>query len=140
MQTAADWMTKNPHTIEVDSSLLDAIHFMKEKAIRRLPVLQKGKLVGIVTERMLREYTPSRATTLDAWELNYVLAKTSIKEVMNSKPQTVLPEMNITEAAQLLLDKKLYGVCVTDNAGKLIGILTTGDFLRAMVALAKPQR
>jgi acetoin utilization protein AcuB len=130
--TVGDWMTSNPMTIEDDASVIEAIHVLKEKNIRRLPVMSKGKLVGLVTEKMLFGYMPAKATTLDQWELHYLLSKTPVKAAMNASPHTVRPETPIAEAAKLLHDRKLNGVIVVDPSGKLVGILTTTNALEAL--------
>jgi acetoin utilization protein AcuB len=130
-------MTKNPVTINEDASIIEAIHLMKEKAIRRLPVMAKGHLVGLITERMIKDYTPGKATSLDTWEVHYLLSKTAVKEVMNPHPHTVTPETDLATAAQSILDHKLYGLCVVDAKGKLVGIMSVGDMLKAVVEFAK---
>jgi acetoin utilization protein AcuB len=135
--TVAKWMTKNPITIEQDASIIEAIHRMKEKGIRRLPVMAKGRFIGLITERMIKDYTPGKATSLDTWEVHYLLSKTSVKEVMNDKPITVTPETELAAAAQIILDHKLYGLCVVDAKGDLVGIMSVGDMLRAVVEFAK---
>jgi len=131
--TVADWMTKNPITIEQDASVIEAIHLLKEKAIRRLPVMSKGKLVGLVTEKMLYGYMPAKATSLDQWELHYLLSKTPVKAAMNPKPHTVPPEEPISEVAKLLHDRKLNGVLVVTASGELQGLLTTTNALEALI-------
>ncbi len=131
------WMTRNPVTIEEDASIIEAIHLLKEKNIRRLPVMRKGAFVGLLTERMIKEYTPSKATSLDTWEIHYLLSKTQVKEAMNRKPFTVTPDTNLTDAAQLIHDEKLNGLCVLDNEGKLVGILTTTNILEALIAICR---
>lgn len=131
--TVADWMTKNPITIEQDASVIEAIHLLKEKAIRRLPVMSKGKLVGLVTEKMLYGYMPAKATSLDQWELHYLLSKTPVKAAMNPKPHTVPPEEPISEVAKLLHDRKLNGVMVVTASGELQGLLTTTNALEALI-------
>ena len=72
------WMTPNPMTIEDSASIVEAIHTLKEKNIWRLPVMHKGRLVGVVTEKMLKDFTPSKATSLDTWEVHYLLARTPV--------------------------------------------------------------
>jgi acetoin utilization protein AcuB len=135
MTKVEKWMTRNPITIEADASVIEAIHLMKEKSVRRLPVMQKGKFVGIVTDRMIKEYTPSKATSLDTWEVHYILSKTPVTEAMNPNPYTVTPETDLTEAARIIHDNKLYGVCVVDEHGSLIGILTTTNIIEALLAI-----
>ncbi|HEY6004346.1 MAG TPA: CBS domain-containing protein [Anaeromyxobacter sp.] len=131
--TVGEWMTKNPITIEQDASIIEAIHLLKEKNIRRLPVLSKGKLVGLVTEKMLYGYMPAKATSLDQWELHYLLSKTPVKAAMNPKPHTVPSDEPISEVAKLLHDRKLNGVLVVSKKGELEGLLTTTNALEALI-------
>ncbi len=131
--TVGDWMTRNPITIEDSASVIEAIHLLKERNIRRLPVMKQGRLVGLVTEKMLLSFTPGKATTLDQWELHYLLSKTPVRAAMNAKPHTVKPETPLSEAAKLLHDRKLNGVIVVNEAGDLVGILTTTNALEALI-------
>lgn len=140
MTTVSDWMTRNPFTIGEDASLIEAIHLMKEKNIRRLPVLRNGRLAGLITDRMLKEYTPSKATSLDTWEVHFLLSKTPVKEVMNSSPVTAPPGMELWQAAELFLENRLYGLCVVEKDGSLVGIMSVGDILRAVVKADKPSK
>ena len=133
----ADWMTRNPITIEDDASVIEAIHLMKEREVRRLPVMRKGRLAGIVTDRMLKDYSPGKATSLDTWEVHYLLSKTSVSEVMNRKPHTVTPEERLIDAAAMIRDHKLYGLCVVDGKGDLVGILTIKDLIEALFYLSE---
>ena len=131
--TVGEWMTKNPITIEQDASVIEAIHLLKEKNIRRLPVMKKGKLVGLVTEKMLYGYMPAKATSLDQWELHYLLSKTPVKAAMNPKPHTVPSDTPISDVAKLLKDRKLNGVLVVGDKGDLVGLLTTTNALEALI-------
>ncbi len=131
--TVGEWMTKNPITIEQDASVIEAIHLLKEKSIRRLPVMNKGKLVGLVTEKMLYGYMPAKASSLDQWELHYLLSKTPVKAAMNPKPHTVPSDEPISEVAKLLHDRKLNGVLVVSEKGDLAGLLTTTNALEALI-------
>jgi acetoin utilization protein AcuB len=140
MTTVEKWMTKNPITIDQDASIIEAIHLMKEKGIRRLPVMTKGRLTGLITERMIKDYTPGKATSLDTWEVHYLLSKTSVKDVMNTAPVTVTPDVNLSTAAQLILNHKLYGLCVVDAKGDLVGVMSVGDMLRAVVEFAQEKK
>lgn len=137
MTTVQNWMTKNPFTIEQDASIIEAIHLMKEKGIRRLPVMAAGRFTGLITDRMIKDYSPGKATSLDTWEVHYLLSKTAVKEVMNTSPRTVSPDTDLSTAAQAILDHKLYGLCVVDAKGDLVGIMSVGDMLRAVVEFAK---
>jgi len=140
MTSVRKWMTKNPITIDQGSSIIEAIHLMKEKGIRRLPVMAKGRLTGLITDRMIKDYTPGKATSLDTWEVHYLLSKTPVKEVMNPSPITITPDMDLATAAQLILDHKLYGLCVVDGKGDLVGIMSVGDMLRAVVEFTKGRK
>ncbi len=132
-----DWMTPNPITIDASSTVVEAIHLLKEKNIRRLPVMKDGKLAGIVTERMLLSFSPGKSSSLDTWELHYLLARTSVTEAMNPKPHTVTPETELADAAQLIRDRKLNGITVVNERGDLVGILTTTNALEALIYFSK---
>ena len=128
-----DWMTKDPVTITDETSMMKAIHMMKERRFRRLPVLHEGKLVGLVTDRDLKEASPSKATTLDVHELYYLLAELQIKEIMTRNPLAVSPEDTVEHAAQLMLEKTISGLPVVDETGYLVGIITQSDVFKAFM-------
>ena len=139
MTTVETWMTKNPYTIDQDASIIEAIHLLKEKGVRRLPVTAGGRFVGLITDRMIKDYSPGKATSLDTWEVHYLLSKTPVRDLMNAAPMTVSPETDLSSAAQAILDHKLYGLCVVDAKGDLVGIMSVGDMLKAVVEFTKPQ-
>lgn len=128
---------KKAVTIEFDAPLIEAIHLMKEENIRHLPVMHHDKLAGLLTEYSIRRSTPGKATSLDTWELHYLLSKIPVKEAMISDPYTISPNADIMDAAQLMHDKKLYGLCVMDEKGHLVGILTITDVLEAFIRIFK---
>jgi acetoin utilization protein AcuB len=130
-------MTKDPITIEKDATVIEAIHLMKEKNIRRVPIMDKGKILGVLTEKMVAEFKPSKATSLDTWEVHYILSKTPVTEAMNPNPYKVKPETDLTEAVQLLHDRKLNGVLVVDDSDHLIGILTVTNALEALMEICR---
>jgi len=138
--TVGDWMTPDPITIQEDASIIEAVHLLKEKNIRRLPVMKGRAIVGLVTEKMLLSYMPSKATSLDQWELNFLLSKTPVRAAMNQRPHTVRAETTIAEAATLLHDRKLNGVLVVDEQGGLAGLLTTTNALEALIHFAGAAR
>ncbi|ANA40072.1 MULTISPECIES: CBS domain-containing protein [Geobacter] len=137
MTKVGTWMTKNPVTIEKDATVIEAIHLMKEKNIRRVPVMDKETIVGILTEKMVADFRPSKATSLDTWEVHYILSKTPVTEAMNPKPYKVKPDTDLTAAAQLLHDRKLNGVLVVDDDDRLVGILTVTNALEALIEVCK---
>jgi len=126
-----DVMTKNPVTIDSETLVLDAQKIMKENNIRRLPIVDKGKLVGIITQHDLLEASPSPATSLSIHELNYLLAKMKVKEIMKKNPVTITPDTPFEEALKIGQEKKIGSFPVVDN-GKLIGIATESDIVRFM--------
>jgi acetoin utilization protein AcuB len=134
--TVGDWMTPHPITIEENASVIEAIHLLKEHGIRRLPVMKRGKLVGLVTEKMLAAYTPGKATTLDQWELHGLLDRTQVKTAMNADPYKVHPQTPLAEAVLLLHDKKLNGVLVVDEQGLLAGVFTNTNVHEALIHFA----
>jgi acetoin utilization protein AcuB len=127
-------MTPNPIVIDPDVSLLEALHLMKVNNIRRLPVVAHGKLVGIVTEKDLRESPSIKASSLSIYELNYLLAKTPVKEVMTKDPITVTPDTTIEEAAIIMRDNQISGLPVVEDS-KVVGIITETDLFDMLVRL-----
>jgi acetoin utilization protein AcuB len=132
----SDWMTRDPITIDDSASIIEAVHMMKEKNVRRLPVMHRGRLSGIVTDRMLKDYSPGKATTLDTWEVHYLLSKTPVTEAMNAQPHTVRPDAMLTDAAQMIREHRLYGLCVVNDGGDLVGIVTIADLIEALFYLS----
>ncbi len=128
----SDWMTKRVYTVSPDDYLSDAITLMRERRIKHVPVVKAGKLRGIISDRDIKEYTPSKATTLDIYELHYLLAKTRIREIMKTKVTIIASDTPVEEAAMLLLDQNIGCLPVMDE-GKLIGIISDRDIYRALV-------
>jgi acetoin utilization protein AcuB len=124
-----DVMTKNPITIDSETLVLDAQKIMKENNIRRLPIVDKGKLVGIITQHDLLEASPSPATSLSIHELNYLLAKMKVKEIMKKNPLTLTPDIPFEEALKIGQEKKIGSFPVVDK-GKVVGIVTESDIVR----------
>ncbi len=135
-----DWMTKNPVTITDDTSMMKAIHLMKQHRFRRLPVMHGGELVGVVTDRDLKEASPSKATTLDVHELYYLLAELQVKEIMSRNPITVREDDTVEHAAQLMLEHTISGLPVVNAEGRLTGIITQSDVFRAFMHITGIQQ
>lgn len=132
-----DLMTPNPITVNPDLSVIDARALMTRERIRHLLVTRGEHLVGIITDRDIRLNLPSPATSLSVWELNYLLARLTVGEVMTRAVITVDPDRDAREAARLMLDHKIGALPVLD-AGRLVGILTETDVLRAFVGVPRP--
>jgi acetoin utilization protein AcuB len=131
-QLVKDWMTCDPVTITSQTTLPEAHRLMKEQSIRHLPVVDNGKLVGIVTRGDIRAAEPSDVTSLSVFELHYLLAKLSAKQFMTRDPVTVMPLTTIDHAAQIMLENKIGGLPVIER-GKLVGIITESDIFRMLV-------
>jgi acetoin utilization protein AcuB len=128
-----NWMTKDPITVSEETSMIKAIHIMKERHFRRLPVVNADRLVGIVTDRDLKEAAPSKATTLDVHELYYLLAELQVKEIMSHDPISVSENDTVERAAQIMLDRTISGLPVLGATGGLVGIITQSDVFRAFM-------
>jgi acetoin utilization protein AcuB len=122
-----DIMSYNVVTIPSSTSIADAKRIMATHRIKRLPVVDKGKLVGIVTERAIERTSPGKATSLSIWELTYLLEKTAVKEIMHKDVVTVTPEMDAEEAVSLAQKQRVGSVVVVED-DKVVGIATTDDF------------
>jgi acetoin utilization protein AcuB len=134
--SVGDWMTPDPVVVDESTSVLEAIHLLKERHLRHLPVMRAGRLVGLATEKALLGYLPGKASSLDRWELHHLLAQTPVSAAMTPTPHTVTPQTPLADAARLLHDRKLGGVLVVDARGDLVGVLTTTDALEALVLFA----
>ncbi len=134
-----DLMTRDVIIISPSTSLAEAHHIMKDYGVRRLPVVEHGELIGIVTRGDIRGAEPSSATTLSIWEINYLLAKTTVRDIMTPNPLTIRQSATIREAAKIMLDKRISGLPVVDMAGNVIGILTESDIFRLIVHQWQPQ-
>jgi acetoin utilization protein AcuB len=124
-----DMMTRNPMTVDSETLVMDAQKIMKENNVRRLPVVDKGNLLGIVTKHDILEASPSPATSLSVHELNYLLSKMKVKEIMKKNPVTLTPDTPFEEALKIGQDKKIGSFPVVEN-GKLVGIATESDIVR----------
>lgn len=127
------WMTRDVVTISPDTPLPEAHRLMSEKQIRRLPIVDHNRVVGIITLGDVREAEPSDATSLSIWEMNYLLAKQKVDSLMSKNPLTISPEATISEAARLMLEKKVSGLPVIDQNEKLVGIITESDVFRLII-------
>jgi acetoin utilization protein AcuB len=121
-------------TMRADTPIVDALDMMRREHIRRTPVIKKGKLVGIVSEKDLLNATPSAATTLSVWEMNYLLSKITVSEVMTKKVLTVTEDTPIEEAARIMADNKIGGLPVL-RGDDLIGIITETDLFKIMLEM-----
>jgi acetoin utilization protein AcuB len=127
------WMTRNPVAVEANTPFLEARLIMKERKIGHLPVVDRGKLIGVVTDRDIKEAAPSGATTLDVFELNYLLMKMKVRDLIKREPITIKPTNSVEKAATLMFEHKVGCLPVVDDGGALVGIITGRDLLGVMV-------
>ncbi|WP_102126158.1 CBS and ACT domain-containing protein [Deinococcus planocerae] len=127
-----DWMTPGPLTVTPDTTVMDALRLLKEGGFRRLPVMEGGRLVGITTRKDLKDAMPSQATTLSVWELNYLLSKLTVSEMMARPVITAQEDEFLEDAALRMQEYGVGGLPVLDDGARLCGILTVKDVLRAL--------
>ena len=126
-----DIMTTNVVTIPSSTSIAEARRIMDAHGFSRLPVVDKGKLVGMVTARGLEQVAPSKATSLTMWELSYLLSKTTVKEIMVRDVVTVTPDTTVEESVAMAQSHKV-GALVVLEGGRVVGISTTRDLFYKM--------
>jgi acetoin utilization protein AcuB len=125
-------MRRDPVTVKKEDSFRYALKLIRKEGIKHLPVLEGKRVVGIVTDRDLRQAAPSPATTLEVHELNYLLERLKIEAIMTKKVITVAPETSLRDAAKLLFHHKIGCLPVVEK-DDLVGIITEGDILRAYI-------
>jgi len=133
-QLVKDWMTANPVCASPHTTLPEALQLMQERRIRRLPVVEKGKLVGIVTRGDLRGAQPSEATSLSIFEIHYLVGRITLDRLMSKEVLSISPNSTVGEAATIMLKNKIAGLPVVDN-DRVVGILTESDIFRMIVRM-----
>ncbi len=126
-------MTPNPITIESTAGVTEAWDLMRSHKIKRLPVVDNGNLVGIVTDRDLRSVSPSTATSLSIFEMNYLLGKVLVKDIMHKDVVTIDVGATIEEAALAMSNHHIAGLVVINSAGTVLGIITETDIFNSFV-------
>lgn len=127
-------MTSNPYTIAFDAPITEVIELMREKNLKRVPVVHGDKVVGMITHGDIQKVSPTKATTLSIFELNYLLAKTKVSDAMTKEVITISPDALLEEAAVLMRENKISTLAVV-KANKLVGIITESDIFDAFIDL-----
>ena len=130
-----NWMSKNVESIGPDDSMLDAVNRMRDRKVHMLPVLDGEKIVGVVTDRDIKRSSASDASTLEIHELMYLISKIKVRDIMSKKVVTVPDDYTVEETAEVLLQSRISGVPVVDNAGKLVGVITQTDIFRVLISI-----
>ena len=129
-----DWMQTKVISAGPNMGMLEAHRLMSRNKIRRLPVVgRNGRLIGIVTRSDIRQAEPSEATTLNVWEMNYLLAKLKLSDIMTTDPLNVHAEDTIKTAATIMHENKIGALPVVDNHEHVVGILTESDVFRVLI-------
>ncbi len=134
-----DWMTTDPVIVSPCTPIREAYWSMIDHKVHRLPVMDKGHLVGIITLEDLRRAEPPTGIGLDLVRITEMLSKMTIKQVMTRNPKTIAPDMPLIEAAQMMLENEINALPVMEGP-RLIGIITVNDILRAYVALEQKKQ
>lgn len=133
----ASWMTKAPVSVTPSTSLSKCQKLLKANGFRRLPVVDEAnRVVGIITDRDVRSASPSKATSLEVHEMQYLLAEVKAKDFMTPRPITVKPSDTVSEAALLMLRNHFGTLPVVDDEGKLVGIVTEHDIFKVLVTIS----
>ncbi|MEA2083275.1 MAG: CBS and ACT domain-containing protein [Thermodesulfobacteriota bacterium] len=128
-----EWMSRDLVIVDENTSLMRATRVMKENNIRRLPVLGSGKLAGILSDRDVKDASPSKMTAMDIHEFYYFLSEMKVKDAMTSTPLTLYQDDLLERAAILMLKNKISGVPVLDESGNLVGLLSSTDVVRGFI-------
>ena len=137
---AKEWMASDPIVVDENTSIMKATQLMKEHGIRRIPVVHNKRIVGIVSDRDVKEAAPSKATSLDVHELYYLLSEIKVKDIMTPSPITLNENDSVEKAAVIMLENRISGMPVVDQKGKVVGILTQTDVFKVMISISGAYR
>ena len=131
-----DWMSKTPVTAKPTTSIMKASKLMKENGYGRLPVVDDdGRLLGIVTDRDVKEASPSKATTLDMHELYYLLSEIKVADIMTKTVFSVTNEDTVEKAAVIMMRQNVGGLPVIDADNHVVGVITDSDIFKVLVSI-----
>ena len=129
-------MSRSVVTLQPEQTLRDAVELLRSKHIRHLPVIEDGRLIGIVTDRDVKRATPSLLSGVDRDEYDRVLDETKIAQIMTREPMTVTPESELKAAVKVFIDRKVGALPVVSGS-QLVGIVTEIDLLRVFHSILK---
>ena len=127
-------MSRPVLSVQPDMPVHDARNLFKMEQIRRAPVIKNGKLIGIISDQDLINATPSQATSLSVWEMNYLVSKITVKDVMTKDVITINEDTPIEQAARIMADNKIGGLPVM-REGKVVGMITETDLFKVFLEL-----
>lgn len=129
------YMTKDVITVTSDIKITDAVDLMEDNGFHRLPVVKEGQFIGLITEEVIAQNSPSKVSSLSIYEMNYLFDKVLVKDLMKKEVQTIDEDMLIEEAALLMTEKEITVLPVLDENKKIIGIITHKDIFKALIDL-----
>lgn len=133
----ANWMTKEVMTLTGDRSMMKASKVMKDKAVSCMPIVDdEGRIMGILSDRDIKDASPSKATTLDMHELYYLLSDIKIQDIMTKKVVTIRADETVEKAAVLMLEGHFGSLPVVDEDKKVVGIITDTDVFKVLVEIS----
>ncbi len=135
-----EWMATKPIVVDENTSIMKATQIMKENNIRRIPVVRDRRLMGIISDRDIKEAAPSKATSLDVHELYYLLSEIKIKDIMTPDPITLKENDSVEKAAVIMLENRISGMPIVDDNNQVIGIITETDVFKVMVSITGAYR
>lgn len=130
-----NWMSRDIISVGPEDSMMNAVNLLREHGIRMLPVLKRGKLVGVVTDRDIKRASASDATTLEIHELMYLISRVKIRDIMTGNVVTVPENYTVEETAEILLENKISGAPVVDENGTVTGVITQTDLFKVLISI-----
>jgi len=127
-------MSRPVIAVPPDTPIIDVLNLMRRERIRRTPVVKEGKMIGIISDKDLLNASPSQATSLSIWEMNYLLSKIKVKDIMTKEVLTAQEDTPIEEAARIMADNKIGGLPVMRD-GHVVGIITETDLFKIFLEL-----
>lgn len=129
------YMTKDVYTVTSDVKITDAVDIMEEHDFHRLPVVENNKFIGLLTEELIAESSPSKVTSLSIYEMNYLFDRVLVEDLMKKDVLTISEDIHIEEAALLMADKDITVLPVINDKNEVIGIITHKDIFKALIDL-----
>ena len=134
--SVSDFMTQDLVVVGPETKIFDAVDIMKKNNIHRLPVLENNHLVGLITEGTIQAAMPSKATSLSVHEVNYLLNKTTVKDIMVKNVQTILPTASLEDGIYVMRKNNIAVLPVIDETDTLVGIITNNDIFDAFLKIS----
>ena len=129
------WMATKPIVIDENISIMKACQLMKEHSIRRIPVVKQDRIVGIVSDRDIKDAAPSKTASMDDHKLYYLLSETKIKDIMTPHPLTLRKNDSVEKAAVIMLENRISGLPVVNDKDQVVGMITQTDIFKVMVSI-----